>query len=151
MVDIVSTAVRSKMMAGIRGTNTQPEMTVRRFLHSEGFRYRLHKRSLPGRPDLVLPKYRLAIFVHGCFWHRHSRCRYATTPAQNYQDWQLKFDQNVKRDIRVQEELSEQGWRVMVIWECGLRTVEQREKLAALPALIADMSNVMIEWPPPAR
>lgn len=149
MVDIVSEAVRSRMMAGIRGSDTQPEMTVRRFLHAKGFRYRLHERSLPGRPDLVLPKYRLAIFVHGCFWHRHTLCRYATTPAKNYQDWQIKFDQNIKRDSRVLAELYELGWRVIVIWECSLRTAEQRKKLASLPALIVDMSNTMIEWPLP--
>jgi DNA mismatch endonuclease (patch repair protein) len=149
MVDIVSEAVRSRMMAGIRGSDTRPEMAVRRFLHSQGFRYRLHVRSLPGSPDLVLAKYRLAIFVHGCFWHRHAGCSLATVPEQNFEKWQHKFDQNVRRDRRVLDELSAMGWRVMVIWECALRTASLRSTLTALPALIVDMDTSMIEWPLP--
>ncbi len=137
-------------MAGIRGADTLPEMIVRRFLHSKGFRYRLHVRSLPGSPDLVLPKYRLVIFVHGCFWHRHAGCPFATIPDKNHEDWEKKFNQNVNRDNRTLTLLSEKGWRVIVIWECGLRNTELRAKLNSLPALIVDMSISLIEWPLPA-
>jgi DNA mismatch endonuclease (patch repair protein) len=147
MVDIVSEAVRSRMMAAIGGADTKPEMAVRRFLHGQGFRYRLHVRSLPGSPDLVLAKYRLAIFVHGCFWHRHAGCRFATVPDKNFEKWQCKFNQNVRRDGRALEELSAMGWRVMVIWECAVRTASLRSTLTSLPALIADMEASIIEWP----
>lgn len=148
MTDTVNEAVRSRMMASIRGQDTKPEMTVRRFLHSKGFRYRLHARSLPGSPDLVLSKYRLAIFVHGCFWHRHVGCRYATIPDQNREKWQRKFDQNVERDQRNIDQLLESGWRVIVVWECGLRTSELRTQLALLPELIMNRLISMIAWPP---
>jgi DNA mismatch endonuclease (patch repair protein) len=109
------------MMAGIRSKDTKPEMTVRRYLHARGFRYRLHARALPGSPDLLLPKYRIAIFVHGCFWHRHSGCRYATTPGSNVEKWTRKFATNTERDARKLAALEDAGWRVIVIWECELR------------------------------
>lgn len=147
MVDIVNETVRSRMMASIRGQNTRPEMTVRRFLHGKGFRYRLHVRSLPGSPDLVLPKYKLVIFVHGCFWHRHAGCRYATVPDQNCEKWQHKFEQNVARDQRNIDHLLESGWRVIVVWECGLRTAESRTHLDSLLELILNHRISMIEWP----
>jgi DNA mismatch endonuclease (patch repair protein) len=120
-MDIVDAATRSKMMAGIRSKDTKPEMTVRKFLHSLGMRYRLHAKDLPGSPDLVMPKYRTAIFVHGCFWHRHDACRYATTPASNTERWTTKFDANVQRDVRNQVELRNAGWHLVVVWECELR------------------------------
>lgn len=130
-MDVVDAATRSRMMSGIRSRDTRPEMTVRRYLHAHGFRYRLHARNLPGSPDLVLPKYRVAIFVHGCFWHRHPGCRYATTPASNAERWQHKFDTNVERDRRKEAQLREAGWRVIVIWECELRK-EPEERLRTL-------------------
>ena len=126
-MDVVDAATRSRMMKGIRSKNTQPEMTVRRYLHAHGFRYRLHARNLPGSPDLVLPKYTVAIFVHGCFWHRHAGCRYATSPANNAEHWKSKFDANVQRDARKEAMLRSAGWRVLVVWECELRhTPEDR-------------------------
>lgn len=108
-------------MAGIRGQNTKPEVLLRRALHARGFRYRLHVKKLAGRPDLVLPKYRAAIFVHGCFWHRHDDCKYAATPSTRAMFWQAKFQENVKRDVRVREELGHARWRVAIVWECALR------------------------------
>jgi DNA mismatch endonuclease (patch repair protein) len=120
MVDIVDKETRSRMMSGIRGKNTLPEITVRKYLHSKGLRYRLHVKTLPGKPDLVLPKYRLALFIHGCFWHRHKGCRYATTPASNPEFWQKKFEANVQRDKEVTRQLKHAGWRVLVIWECEI-------------------------------
>lgn len=108
------------MMSGIRGKGTAPEMTVRRFLHAKGLRYRLHVKDLPGKPDLVFPKYGVVLFVHGCFWHRHKGCRYSTTPASNPEFWLKKFDDNVRRDADSINKLKKAGWRVFVIWECQM-------------------------------
>jgi DNA mismatch endonuclease (patch repair protein) len=124
-MDVVDAATRSRMMKGIRSKDTQPEMTVRKYLHARGFRYRLHARKLPGSPDLVLPRYRVDIFVHGCFWHRHSGCKYATTPASNVERWKQKFDANTTRDVRNAEALRAADWRVIVVWECELRREPQ--------------------------
>lgn len=121
MVDIVDASVRSKLMSGIKGKNTKPERVVRRYLHSRGFRYALHKRDLPGRPDLTLPKYRAVIFVHGCFWHMHHGCRYATLPATRPEFWLSKLQGNRERDERQVQELTRAGWRIAVVWECSLR------------------------------
>jgi DNA mismatch endonuclease (patch repair protein) len=119
MTDVVDRATRSRMMSGIRGRDTKPEKQVRSFLHRAGLRFRLHA-SLPGKPDLVFPKHRAVAFVHGCFWHRHAGCRYATTPSSNVDFWQAKFDANVARDKRVTRQLRKAGWRVLVVWECQL-------------------------------
>lgn len=107
-------------MSGIRGTNTRPEIAVRRYLHVRGFRYRLHAKNLPGKPDIVLPKYRTVILVHGCYWHRHEGCRYATTPSTRRDFWLKKFQENVERDRRIRRKLKSLGWRVLVIWECEI-------------------------------
>lgn len=120
-MDIVDSARRSRMMAGIRGRDTKPEITLRRALHARGFRFRLGNGALPGRPDIVLPRWNAAIQVHGCFWHRHSGCRFATVPASNAEFWMNKFAANVERDARKLDELMKLGWRVAVVWECGLR------------------------------
>lgn len=109
------------MMAGITGKDTQPEMLVRRALHAHGFRFRLHAPSLPGKPDIVLPKYRAAIFVHGCFWHRHPGCRFATTPTTRPEFWATKFESNRQRDRRNVKALRDAGWRVATVWECDIR------------------------------
>jgi DNA mismatch endonuclease (patch repair protein) len=119
MADIVDKETRSRMMSGIRGKNTKPEMIVRSFLHRAGLRFRLHAK-LPGKPDLAFPKFRTVVFVHGCFWHRHKRCRFATTPASNSAFWQEKFEANMRRDMLVKKELRKLGWRVKVIWGCQL-------------------------------
>lgn len=119
MVDIVDPATRSRMMSGIRGKDTKPELIVRSFLHRAGLRFRLHAK-LPGKPDLVLPKHQTVVFVHGCFWHRHEGCRYTTTPANNATFWCEKFAGNVRRDAKVKLQLEELGWRVLVIWSCEL-------------------------------
>jgi DNA mismatch endonuclease (patch repair protein) len=118
-MDVVDRATRSRMMSGIRGKNTKPELVVRSYLHRSGLRFRLHSK-LPGKPDLVLPKYRTTVFVHGCFWHRHKGCRFTTTPASNSALWQDKFASNVRRDAKATAQLEKLGWRVLVIWACQL-------------------------------
>lgn len=110
------------MMAGIKGKDTKPELALRRSLHAAGFRYRLHPRNIVGKPDLVLTKYQAAIFVHGCFWHRHATCRYATTPSTRTEFWEAKFRSNQTRDKVVRTALAQMGWRVAIVWECALRT-----------------------------
>lgn len=136
---------RSRMMAGIKGRNTQPELIVRRFLHSKGFRFRLHDAKLPGSPDIVMPKYKLLIFVHGCFWHRHQDCCYATNPVQNSEKWKEKFNQNVKRDKQQIKELIDLGWRIVVIWECGLRS--RKPDLLWLVNYLKTGDETYVEWP----
>lgn len=120
MVDAVDKQTRSRMMSGIRGTNTKPEMMLRRALHARGFRFRIHDRRLPGKPDIVLPRWRVVIEVRGCFWHRHQGCPKATTPATRPDFWQDKFDANVRRDRANAEALLAAGWRVLIVWECAL-------------------------------
>lgn len=122
MTDIVDSQTRSRMMAGIRGKDTKPELALRRFLHARGFRYRLHTKNILGSPDIVLPKFNAVIFVHGCFWHRHTGCRYASAPSTRSEFWTAKFAANVMRDTSVRLALCKAGWRVATVWECALRT-----------------------------
>lgn len=124
MVDIVDRKTRSRMMSGIRGRDTQPEMLIRKSLHSLGFRYRVHASELPGCPDLVFPKYRAVLFVHGCFWHRHCGCRLTTTPSSNIAFWDQKFRRTAERDEEVLAKLKKLGWRIGIIWECSLKKSE---------------------------
>lgn len=124
MTDVVSAAVRSRMMSRIRSRDTKPEMLVRRFLHARGFRFRLSPRELPGSPDIVLPRHAAVIFVHGCFWHGHSGCRFAAVPATRIEFWKAKISANQSRDTASAEQLRALGWRVAVIWECALRSNE---------------------------
>jgi len=138
------------MMATIRSRNTRPEMALRRALYRLGFRYRLHDRKLPGHPDLVLPKYRAVIFVHGCFWHRHSGCRYATNPATNTEFWERKFRENVERDERNIGKLRGQGWRIAVIWECALKG-DNPEVIADKVSLWLQEGGSWLEIPDPLR
>ena len=121
MVDVLSPEQRHRNMSRIRGRDTTPERTVRSVLHGLGYRFRLHRRDLPGRPDIVLPRFGVVIFVHGCFWHRHPGCRYTTTPRTRACFWQQKFAQNVERDRRNVASLSKSGWRVLCVWECEMR------------------------------
>lgn len=122
MADVVDQPTRSRMMAGIKGVNTDPELRLRRALHRLGLRFRLHRRDLPGRPDIVFPACRAVVFVHGCFWHRHDNCRYATTPTTRADFWAAKFKANVERDRRNLANLAEQGWDVRIVWECEIRS-----------------------------
>lgn len=126
-MDRVNAATRSRMMSAIRGKDTKPERTVRSIAHRLGYRFRLHARDLPGTPDLVFPRLRTAVFVHGCYWHRHGGCRYCYDPKSNVEFWQRKFEGNVRRDAAAMEALRQLGWRPAVVWECEVR---DREALA---------------------
>ena len=120
MADIVDPKTRARMMSGISGKNTKQEVLVRSALHKRGYRFILHSQKLPGRPDIVLPRYRATINLHGCFWHRHG-CRLTSTPSSNRDFWKAKFDSNVKRDKRQHQALIAAGWRVATVWECAVR------------------------------
>jgi DNA mismatch endonuclease, patch repair protein len=127
MVDIVSAETRSRMMSGIRGKDTRAEIAIRKQLFALGYRYRLHARGLPGSPDLVFPKYKAVVFVHGCFWHRHG-CPLTTTPSSNTDFWQTKFNANRERDGRVLIALRQKGWRIALVWECAVASAGLGQK-----------------------
>jgi DNA mismatch endonuclease (patch repair protein) len=126
-MDILSKKERSAHMAKIKGKNTRPEMIVRKFLFSKGFRYRIHDSRYPGSPDIVLPKYRTAIFVHGCFWHGHPNCRASRLPTTNEDYCQEKIQQNIARDQKKIDLLKKDGWKILVVWECKIKTQAQRK------------------------
>lgn len=121
MADRISKAHRSWNMSRIRGKNTKPELQLRSALHKAGFRFRLHDRKLPGKPDIVLRQFKTVILVHGCYWHRHPGCTEATTPKSNVDFWTAKFDATVERDRRNIAALEAAGWRVLVVWECEIK------------------------------
>ena len=121
MTDTISKEHRSWNMSRIRSKDTEPERIVRSWLHRNGYRFTLRRKNLPGKPDIVLPKYRMVIFVHGCFWHRHKRCKYAYMPKSRVGFWQKKFADNVARDKSASRILTKQGWGVKVVWECQVR------------------------------
>jgi DNA mismatch endonuclease (patch repair protein) len=122
MADVHDKATRSYNMSRIRNKDTKPEVLVRRFLHSEGFRYKLHDKKLPGKPDLVLPKYKTVIFIHGCFWHGHEGCRYYVIPKTRTEWWVNKINGNIANDLNAEMTLKQQGWKVLTIWECQLKS-----------------------------
>ncbi|MFF0637972.1 very short patch repair endonuclease [Nocardia sp. NPDC004151] len=136
---------RSRTMRAVRSKDTGPEMAVRRYLHAAGLRYTLHDRRLPGKPDLVFPRRRVALFVHGCFWHQHSGCQAANRPASNTEYWTRKLDGNVARDERRQAELVAHGWKVLTIWECQTRDPTM------LAQLLSRIKDSPIAKPRPAR
>lgn len=138
-------SARSRNMAAIKGKDTKPELIVRKALHAHGFRYRLHSKALPGKPDLVLPAYRVCIFVHGCFWHRHRGCRYAYSPSTRTEFWEKKFRENVARDRRNRKLLLAAGWSVIELWECGLKKKELN--LEWLYRYIKSPTSPFLSWP----
>lgn len=125
-MDVVDGPTRSRIMSAITGRNTKPEIIVRKFLHAHGFRFQLHKKDLPGRPDIVLAKWKACIFVHGCFWHRHPNCRYASTPKTRPEFWEKKFRDNIARDRKNIELLQANGWHCHIVWECELKGSNDR-------------------------
>src|SRR5687767_4060692 len=122
MADVHTTEIRSYNMSRISSTNTKPEILVRRFLHANGFRYKLHDKTLPGKPDLVLPKYKTVIFVHGCFWHGHEGCRYYVVPKTRTEWWLNKINGNIANDKKAAEALLASGWKIIEVWECELKS-----------------------------
>ena len=133
-MDRLSKEHRSWNMSRIKGKDTKPELAVRSLLHCMGYRFRLHRKDLPGKPDIVLPKYKTVIFVHGCFWHRHPGCLYAYNPKSRVEFWEKKFARTVERDREVAQSLRKLGWRVLIVWECELREPQR---------LIAELSGTL--------
>jgi DNA mismatch endonuclease (patch repair protein) len=132
LVDTISREYRSEIMSRVKAKNTKPEMVVRRMLHAAGYRYRLHARDLPGKPDLVFPGRRKVVFINGCFWHRHRDCAHARLPKSRTEFWTDKLERNRERDERNVEALREQGWDVLTVWEC-----EVRDLAAIMPRVVA--------------
>lgn len=130
MADIVSPEQRSKNMSAIRSKNTKPEVYLRKLLFAQGFRYRIAAKNIPGHPDIFLRKYNTAIFVNGCFWHRHSGCKYAYMPKSRVDFWQKKFDDNVRRDAAVKAELLERGIKCLIVWECTIKRMMKDSQYA---------------------
>jgi DNA mismatch endonuclease (patch repair protein) len=128
-MDRITKEHRSWNMSRIKSGNTKPEIVVRSLLHNMGYRFRLHRKDLPGKPDIVLPRYKSIIFVHGCFWHRHKECKNTTSPKTKKTFWREKFKANVIRDKKVQEELKSMGWKILIIWECELPDLDRVKKL----------------------
>ena len=151
MADTVDKATRSRIMAAIRGKDTKPELVLRKALHARGFRYRLHGKGLPGRPDLVFPKYHAVCFIHGCFWHRHESCRYATTPKTREDFWKAKFAATVARDERSHARLLETGWRVAIVWECSLRGNRLKVTVSEIAEWLASDSPAYSTYPRPEK
>ena len=129
MADRVSSAARSAIMARVKSTDTTPEMAVRRIVHGLGYRFRLHRRDLPGTPDLVFPKYRAVVFVNGCFWHQHECPRGRRQPSSNQEYWNAKLARNVARDRSSESELQQLGWRLLIIWECQIQSPDIANKI----------------------
>lgn len=138
MADVHTAAQRSYNMSQIRGENTRPEMLVRSFLHKNGYRYRLHVKNLPGKPDIVLPRHQTVIFVHGCFWHAHAKCHYFKMPQTRRLWWESKLNKNKDNDRKVIRLLKGDGWKVIILWECTLKPAKVKRTLAKLLAKFSD-------------
>lgn len=140
MVDVVDAVTRSRMMSGIKGKNTKPEVSIRRALHARGFRYRTHVNNLPGKPDLVLPKYKAVVFVHGCFWHGHT-CRYFKIPRTRPDFWMEKIEKNRTRDRFQEIALLSDGWRVLIVWECVIRSMDKKKSMVLIDQIAEWLIN----------
>lgn len=132
MADVHTREQRSYNMSRIKGKDTKPELLVRKFLHAQGFRYKLHDKTLPGKPDLVLPKYKTVIFIHGCFWHGHARCKYFTIPKTRTQWWTNKINTNKANYAKAVKALKKEGWKVITVWECQLKKIKAERTLLKL-------------------
>lgn len=132
MADVYISQQRSFNMSRIKGKNTKPEMLVRKFLHANGYRYKLHDKKLPGKPDIVLPKYRTIIFVHGCFWHGHANCKYFVVPKTRTKWWTDKINGNKANDEKAVKALKKEGWKVIIVWECKLKPAKLEKILNSL-------------------
>ena len=137
MADNLTPSNRSYNMSRIRNKNTKPEEVVRKYLFSQGLRYRKNDKRYPGCPDIVLPKYNTVIFINGCFWHKHEGCKYFVWPKSNEDFWKAKIERNVERDKQVYEQLRQLGWKVIVVWECEIRT--RKKQATRLPLLVNEI------------
>jgi len=136
MADVHDKVTRSYNMSRIRSKNTKPEMLVRKFLHAQGFRYKLHDKELPGKPDIVLPKYKTVIFIHGCFWHGHKGCKYFVTPKTRTEWWLNKINSNIANDVKAVRAIRKEGWKIIHLWECDLKANKIKKTLPKLPGKI---------------
>ncbi len=141
MADVHTRQQRSYNMSQIRAKNTKPEMLVRKFLHKHGFRYKLHDKTLPGKPDLVLPKYKTVIFIHGCFWHGHDKCRYFVVPKTRTEWWLNKINTNKENDAKAIKTLKKEGWKIINVWECDLKAIKLMKTLNGLYKKILPLAN----------
>lgn len=139
-MDVHNKKTRSYNMSRIKGKNTKPEEIVRKYLFSQGFRYRKNDKRLPGKPDIVLPKYKTVVFVNGCFWHKHEGCKYFVWPKTNVEFWKQKIDSNIVRDKKQYEELRNDGWYIIIVWECELK---KKQRLETLERLVAEINSVV--------
>nr|WP_174506094.1 DNA mismatch endonuclease Vsr [Acinetobacter sp. Marseille-Q1620] len=140
MTDIVDSITRSHMMSNIKGKNTKPEILIRSLLHRHGFRFRIHRKDLPGKPDIVLPKYNAIIFIHGCFWHGHQNCRLFKLPASRTEFWEAKISKNRENDLKAKGLLLNSGWRICTIWECAVRR-SKKDPVALMDILTTWLSG----------
>ena len=147
MADTMTPEQRHRCMSHIRGKNTKPEILVRKYLFAQGLRFRIHKKNLPGHPDITLPKYKIVIFINGCFWHGHPRCKLATVPKSNTEFWLAKIHRNQERDLQEKTQLEEMGWKVIVIWECELKKKVFDETMQRLMAEIKNPAAQIYELP----
>lgn len=138
MSDVLTREQRHRCMSSVKSKNTKPEIMVRKFLFSNGYRYRINRKDLPGKPDIVLPKYKTVVFINGCFWHGHENCKYATIPESNHEFWLAKINGNIECDRLTREKLSQMGWNIIDIWQCQLKS---REKETTLNNLLSILSN----------
>jgi DNA mismatch endonuclease, patch repair protein len=141
MTDVHDKVTRSYNMSQIKGKNTKPEILVRKFLFSKGFRYRIHDKKLPGKPDIVLPKYKTVIFVNGCFWHGHENCKYFTLPKTRTEWWKEKIEQNIDNDLKKQSQLIELGYKVIIVWECEIKSANKYNTLIQIVEKLIDNKN----------
>ena len=132
MADVHTKEQRSYNMSRIKGKDTKPEMLVRKFLHANGFRYKLHDKTLPGKPDIVLPKYKIVIFVHGCFWHGHKECKYFVVPKTRTDWWLNKINGNIANDAKAIKALKKEDWKIINLWECNLKPLKIEKALSTL-------------------
>lgn len=145
MTDVHTQKTRSFNMSRIKAKDTKPEIIVRKFIHSNGFRYGLHNKKMPGTPDIILRKYKTVIFVHGCFWHKHENCKYQVIPKTRADWWLSKIDGNVKRDMYNEKMLNDQRWKVIKIWECELKPKKREDTLNNLHNQLIELKNSSIE------
>lgn len=138
MSDVLTKEQRHRCMSNVKSKNTKPEIMVRRFLFSKGYRYRVNRKDLPGKPDIVLPKYKTVVFINGCFWHGHQDCKYATIPETNHEFWLSKINGNEERDNINREKLSQLGWKVIDIWQCQLKPSERETTLNNLISILSN-------------